>query len=813
MGADGRTLLRPPYCGRRAADRFVPTQSVGTSSDDEDDDEHDEEEERRPKTARFLQPSLLFFLLLAALPVILYLLFRLRRHEVDWGATYVLRLTLRSGRRRGRWQQVVVLALRTLLLAGLVAAFARPFTHRRDGKAEEFLHPAGTLHRVVLVDNSRSMLASYGATNRLDAAREIVAELLVATRPGDTCHVIPLCPDGKGDRSLFPERPSAPARRAPAAEKTPVPFSPVPCPVGWRRARQAAAAIEPAAAGADLALALPAAVQAFRDSAAAARQLVILSDLARVDHPAIGDYEIFGAMLKGLSVQVATLSFGSREVGNVALESLSAGSDVLLADQPTNVYLEVMNYSEGSSGDRLLQFLVDGEVAKEETVALSAGQRKTVPYVVTLSPGEHSLECRLAPDAYAADNRIQRYVRVRKSLSVLVVAPKAELQDPFKREDEFLRRQLSARAPFELRLEPLTDRTLLPQSFEARDVVFLCGLARLQRATREALERFVRRGGGLVLSVAPGLDPADFNRTYEELLPARLAEPFRTAFDEERYLSVQPSDLPILLLREFERDLNGDLSAGRVYNHFRLENTGTFNFSSDFTEALPAHEGGAQAHAHPTRGIGKSRMSPYSRTLLTLSNGDPLLVERRFGKGCVLLWSTTQGAAWNSLVVHQAHLPLVYRLLHYAASFREPPASVQPGDTLIREVPAGAEPFMTTPDMKLVACPVVASGGKSFVRFEQTSAPGAYSLRDASGASLGSFSVALPPAESDLRVLRDDEARRFEAVLHTRICGDAPELREALARAGGGTEHAGWLLMAALALLLLDGVLTRVWFR
>jgi hypothetical protein len=710
---------------------------------------------------RFLQPSLLFFMALAAIPAILYLLFRLRRREVDWGATYVLRLTLRSRRRRGRWQQIVILALRTLLLAGLVAAFARPFAHRRAGTPDEFVHPPGTLHRVVLVDNSQSMLASYGATNRLDAAREVLAELLAATRPGDTCHVISLCPDG-GTRQ--------------------VDVRAVPCPVGWRGARRTAAAIEPTPTGADFSLALPAVVRAFRDSAAASRQLVLLTDLARSDHPAIGDYEMFGTMLDALGVQVATLSFGSREVGNVALESLSAGSDLLLAGQPTNVYLEVMNYSEGPSGDQLLQFLVDGEVAKEETVALSAGQRKTATYVVALSPGEHSLEARLAADAYAADNRLQRFVRVKSSLSVLVVAPKVGLQDPFKKEEEFLRRLLSAPAPFELKLETLTDGTLLPQSFEGRDVVFLCGLARLQQATREALERFVRRGGGLVLSVAPDLDPGVYNRTYEGLLPARLAEPFRASFDEERYLSVQPSDLPILLLREFEGGLNSDLSAGRVYNHFRLRPDG----ESD---------------------------SAATRTLLTLSNGDPLLLERRFGKGRVLLWTTTQGASWNSLVVHQAHLPLAYRLLHYAAGFQQPPANVRPGETLIGEVQPGAEPFMTTPDKKLVKCPVSLSGGKAFIRFERTERPGTYSLRDASGASLASFSVARPSAESDLRILRDDEAGRFEAVLRARICQSVAELREATAHAGGGAERAGWLLLAALAILLLDGLLTRVWFR
>jgi len=709
---------------------------------------------------QFLQPSFLFFSVLAAIPLILYLLFRLRRHEVDWGATYVLRQTLRSRRRRGRWQQAVVIALRTLLLAALVAAFARPFTRRRDGPARGFAHPAGTLHRVVLVDNSASMLATWGATDRLGGARGVLAELLAGMRPGDTSHVITLCPD--------PETRRVDVQRVPSR-------------LGSKRASQLAAELELAATGADLAAALAAAIQVFPDSAASHRQLVLLTDLARSDHPSIGDYEALGAMLDRLGVHVATLSFGSREVGNVALETLSAGADMLLANQPTNVHLEVMNYGETPSGDLLLQFLIDGEVAREEAVALSAGQRRIVTYACALAAGDHSLECRLAADAYDADNRIQRFVRVRSSLSVLVVSPKVDMEDPFKKEDEFLRRLLAAPAPFGLNVESLADRSLLPQSLRGKDVVFLCGLAKLQQATLEALESFVRRGGGLVLSVTPGLDAQVFNRTYGRLLPALLAEPFRATFDEERYLSIQPSDLPLLLLREFEGHLNSDLSDGRVYNHFRLQ---------------PDRDGGRAA-----------------RTVLTLSNGDPLLVERRFGKGRVLLWTTTQGAAWNSLVVHQAHLPIVYRLMHYAASFRDPPVNIQPGEALICEVPPDAELFMTTPDNRLLKCPTVATDGKSFIRFEGTNRPGAYSLGDASGTRLASFSVARPLAESDLRVLRDDEARRFEVALSTTISHDVAELQKAMAYAGGGVEHAGWLLMAVLAVMLLDGLLTRVWFR
>jgi len=707
----------------------------------------------------FVQPSMLYFVALAAIPGILYLLFRLRRRDVGWGATYVLRLTLQRRQRRSRWKQVAIIALRTVLLAVLVAAFARPLIEAGpDRPGAGPAHPAGTLHRVVLIDNSPSMRTYTGQTHRLDAAREVLAALLAGARPGDTCHVIPMSPQG----------PEGPTPRE------------VPCPISLADASALAAEIAPQPRGVDLSGALRAAVRAFRDGAAAHRQLIILSDLARNDHPRPRDYEVFAAVLERLGARVATLNLASPDAGNVAVEALSPGSEVVLAGQPTNIYLEVVNYSDRDSGDVRVELLVDGKVAQEQNLALPAGHRKTLRYPVTLAPGAHRLEARISDDAYAADNRIRRFITAKKGVRVLIVSPETDGAEPFEKEEEFLARALRSPAPFELDVESLPQRAVTPAAFRGRDVVFVCGAAKLSATTIEALAGYVRRGGGLILSVAPGLDPDRFNQTFAELLPARLDRPFRAEFNEDRYVSVQPADLQERLLREFETGRNGDLSAGRVYNHFRL--------------APPAPQTGARA-------------------LLRLSNGDPLLMDRPYGQGRVLLWTTSLGGRWTSLVVHQAWLPLIYRLINYAAGFAAPARNVRPGQPLICRVPADRELFVTTPDKKLLRCPPATVAQQAFVRFEQTEIPGTYELRDADDQIVAAFSVAAPTGESDLRTLRDEHAAAFERSLHTKISHSSEQLSGDLSPGDRTRPVAGWLLMLAAVMLLLDALLTRVWFR
>jgi hypothetical protein len=55
------------------------------------------------------------------------------------------------------------------------------------------------------------------------------------------------------------------------------------------------------------------------------------------------------------------------------------------------------------------------------------------------------------------------------------------------------------------------------------------------------------------------------------------------------------------------------------------------------------------------------------RVLLRLSNGDPLLIEQGFGKGRILLLTSTADSAWNNVPLKTAYLPLMQSLIKYAA--------------------------------------------------------------------------------------------------------------------------------------------------
>ena len=100
----------------------------------------------------FLQQSLLWGLLAASIPIIIHLLNRRRHRTVQWAAMEFLLKATRESRGKKKLKYLIILACRTLAIAALIFAIARPLVGGFFGWG------AGTVDTVILVlDRSLSM--------------------------------------------------------------------------------------------------------------------------------------------------------------------------------------------------------------------------------------------------------------------------------------------------------------------------------------------------------------------------------------------------------------------------------------------------------------------------------------------------------------------------------------------------------------------------------------------------------------------------------------------------------------------------------
>jgi hypothetical protein len=199
----------------------------------------------------FLNPLFLFGLAAAAIPVLIHLFTRRKPREVRFPSLEFLAEVNQSEIRRLRLKQWLLLALRTLAVALLAMAMARP---SMKGGASGRGAAASTL--VALVDVSGSMGAPDAEGRPLTAtARRVVESLLATLGPADELLLVPY------DRTVHPlsEKPLADAARL----------------------RAAAQALTPTASATDHAAALELAGRALAQSRALNRELFWISDFQR----------------------------------------------------------------------------------------------------------------------------------------------------------------------------------------------------------------------------------------------------------------------------------------------------------------------------------------------------------------------------------------------------------------------------------------------------------------------------------------------------------------------------------------------------
>src|SRR6185436_15799995 len=116
----------------------------------------------------FLNPIMLAGLAAVSVPILIHLLNRRRFQKVVWAAMRFLQNAVEQNQRRMRLEDMILLALRCLLVALLALALARPAIL---SKATD-LFGQSKVTGVIILDNSYSMGVSDGSMTRFDKARD-----------------------------------------------------------------------------------------------------------------------------------------------------------------------------------------------------------------------------------------------------------------------------------------------------------------------------------------------------------------------------------------------------------------------------------------------------------------------------------------------------------------------------------------------------------------------------------------------------------------------------------------------------------------
>jgi hypothetical protein len=387
---------------------------------------------------------------LLLVPLLVHLFARARPPVFLFSSVEFLRRILRNSVRLKRPQSLLVLLVRTLLCAALVALFLKPVLFRAGR-----IGGSGTRKAVVLlVDATASMAAVEGTQTRFAAACAKGAEVLSELSGDDLANIIWL---GSPNRAEFP--------------RLSVNF-----PYLKQRLRAASVTTE----ASDLGGALARAAEMLQGQPGAA-ELYVLSDF---QGSTWGSQPL--PALPGIAVHA--IKIGRRELGNLAVTSLAVDPLNPLPGQEVTVACEVRNFSAEHSLNTL--FLRAGDALQTRELRLAPGQKDTVLFRVALTtPGEKAVAVALSEDPFPYDNERWAVLEVVEHLRVGLVEGEPQTSGYWRR---------ALRALEWVKLETLEAGHLAEFDGEA---LFLAGWAGDAEAVAQ-VRRYLSRGGLVVWSPA-----------------------------------------------------------------------------------------------------------------------------------------------------------------------------------------------------------------------------------------------------------------------------------------------------------------------
>ncbi|PAW88969.1 MAG: hypothetical protein B9S33_03920 [Pedosphaera sp. Tous-C6FEB] len=743
----------------------------------------------------FLNPFMLFGAGAIAVPIIIHLLNRRRFQRVVWAAMRFVKVSTEKNQRRMLVEDMILLAIRCLMLALLALAVARPAmrstTHNVFGQSK--------VTAVIVLDNSASMGVSDGVQTRFDKARK-VAEQAVDALPSGSAAAVILASDIAKEVIKEPTHDLNLARKA--VREAPL----------SDRATDLFPSIEKA-------------LETLKGRSAIRKEIYVITDGQLAGWRQLGDIQKTLKTAKEQTgeqqVSAHLVLVSDSEERNLGVSGLVLSSGLAPLNRPLRFEAQVANYGKLEAKDIKVALLVDGASADEVTIpSVPPGGTRSVPLNTRLkTEGWHNITARIGGDRFAGDDTRTLAVRAIREIRVLIVDGEPGTE-PRESETFFLDHALVPVSPEEAEQYYVKTSTIGPADmggtrFDDFDTVVLANVPDFSTDTATALENFVKRGGGLFLFPGAKINAAFYNQqlgSTRKLLPATFGEPRGDAAQEDKFLTFQTKgyDHPIVAL--WNDATAGTLASARFFRTFEL------NMLS-----APTAEAGEKAGK---RESGKAASSTNTlanlaapKAILRFSDGSVAMAERAVGLGRVVMFASTADTAWNDLPVRPAFVPLLHRTLGTLIQRHDEGANVRVGAQFARRL---------TADLLHKEAVVMAPGAASNTRdlrrvelvndtpvltYEATDKAGIYEISIAEPATVLKFAAQPDPSESSMAELPAEEVTALGLVAAVQRWNPTLNLREWVEKARVGAEFWLPILIAVLALAALETFLAQYFSR
>jgi len=631
----------------------------------------------------FTFPSLAWGFLLVAVPLVIHLINLLRLRRIKWPAMEFL---LQANKKQQRWirmRQWLLLAMRMLAVALIVALVAQLVT--RSNWVQLF--SAQTTHHIVLLDDSLSMTERLGSSSGFARALQVIRDISQEAGDADSPQEFTLvrysdatygAADNNATATADDKKATADDKRATAESISNVggiyrqtvdqDFD------RWlaeklRSVDATALAVHPQKA-ADIAARLV-------EETADRRSLVyVISDFRADDWESSEQVGDAIARIRQGGGKVNLIRCVSLEQPNLCITDVRSTEGTRAAGVPLFIDITIKN-----SGNRpadgvplSVQTFSHSDLANRHDPVMSVGDATQLPQVLLdpippsesvqrrvqiyfPSAGKHVIQVQLPPDTLVADNQWWQVIDIPETISVLVIDDDPRQRNAYHLASVF---EPSQRAETGIRVTRqdtsfLRDTTV--GTLADYQAVYLLDPVRLESRAIRNLAEYVSGGGGLAIFAGPNSDLGFYRQWYadgEGLFPVPLGGPQTLPAEPSEAPDMQVSSHPLFQALLGERN---PFVAGIRFGRY-------LQVPADW-EILP---------------------NSTVRVLARLRGGDPLVIEKSVGDGRVVTMLSTLAPVWNNWARQPSFVVFLLQLQSYLGRSQWDEGTRTVGDVLTVEL-------------------------------------------------------------------------------------------------------------------------------
>ncbi len=720
----------------------------------------------RTDTMTFLNPAVLFGLAAAAIPILLHF-FNLRKLQIiDFSTLAFLKELQKTRIRRLKLTQLLLLALRVLIVVCAVLAFARPTIPT----AFPGLGAKAKSSVVIVLDNSFSMELADERGVRMKQAKEAALRIIRSLGEGDEVALVQMA--NLDDRRYF-EFTRDFGSLSEAVQNLPVAYT--------------TGKLESA-----LRLASSVLVKARNIN----QEIFIITDnqtnILSDDPGAQRD----SATIFPKSAALTIVPIGEDSKAgekNLSVDSLHLLTRIFEAGKPVEVEARVRNSGKEDVKDVIVSLVMNGERVAQRTVNIPAGETRTVaiaaaaPEVADGKTASRLVRCmvEVEGDVLEADNR--RHFG-------FALPPKPRIAIIGTDEETSLLALALRSGNIVSSLSVLPPEALSAMALNDVDAVMLVNLPRFSASDVSRLQAFVQEGGGVFIFGGNRSDGENYNTGILSALKFGAV----SSSDYTQTASASGGEAEFTMVEKGHPLFNGVFKGDNADSKRLVE-------SPRFLRALPLQRNGLTAQA-----------------LIELPDGI-FLAESKLGTGKALYCAAPPFTGWSNFPVTGIFAPIVFRAASYLTASASAASDAVVGQSvtilLSGKLPKGAALNVTDPANAVSVRQAVQMPSGAVLSLEGgVQQPGVYAIStDAGGkqgAILHTLAVNAPASESIMTTFSGNEmttalARFVPEKDQIRVMSDYRKASIEALRTSTGTELWRVFLLGAVLAAIAEMLVAR----